>query len=64
MKYFVIVNLLAAIFLASAADKCPITDYNEVHVINKLPDPKLALHRASGDTELGYHDTTTNYDFN
>lgn len=58
--------LFAAIFLLKMAYaiRCPFTDKIEVHVINRLPNPNLLLHCASGDTELGFHNTTTNYDFN
>lgn len=57
--------LFATIFLKiEAIKRCRITDGYEVHVINRLPNPKLRLHCASGDDDLGYHNTTTNYDYN
>ncbi|KAG9148500.1 hypothetical protein Leryth_023615 [Lithospermum erythrorhizon] len=37
----------------------------EVHVINNLPpnSPKLRIHCASGDNDLGYHDLNVNGSF-
>ncbi|KAK4402398.1 S-protein11 [Sesamum angolense] len=43
---------------------CIATSEYEVHVFNRLPDPKLKLHCASKDDDLGYHEIVQNYDFN
>lgn len=67
MKYLLHSYTFSLLFFAliklCASKDCLITDNIEVHVINRLPTPKLKLHCASGDTELGYHYTETNYDY-
>ncbi|KAL8048880.1 hypothetical protein ABFX02_07G095900 [Erythranthe guttata] len=60
-------TLLACIFLTifptTITGLC-LTDKYRVHVVNRLPNPPMRLHCASGDNDLGYHSTPTNYDFN
>ncbi|PIN24462.1 hypothetical protein CDL12_02813 [Handroanthus impetiginosus] len=50
--------------MASTTFSCKIPIEYEVHVVNKLPSPRLELHYASGDDELGCHNIIQNYDFN
>ncbi|GER28945.1 plant self-incompatibility protein S1 family [Striga asiatica] len=58
-KVLVLLILFVYIFLTNGC----ITENYEVHLINKLPYPKLKFHCASGDTELGYHEVVPNFDF-
>ncbi|OIT04436.1 hypothetical protein A4A49_65234, partial [Nicotiana attenuata] len=50
----------------SIARKCIFSSKYVVHIINKLPSrsSKLEIHCASKDNDLGYHNLTTNQDFN
>ncbi|KAL7109697.1 hypothetical protein ACP275_06G191300 [Erythranthe tilingii] len=43
--------------------RCAVTDDIQVHVVNSLPFPELTLHCASKDNDLGYYNTTQNFDF-
>ncbi|CAN4120685.1 unnamed protein product [Withania somnifera] len=66
-------SLITIIFLLfitpldlSIAKHCVLSLKHRVHVINKLPSysPKLQIHCASKDNDLGCHNLTVNQDFN
>ncbi|GER28946.1 plant self-incompatibility protein S1 family [Striga asiatica] len=58
-KGLVLLVLFTYIFLTKGC----FTDEYEVHLINRLPYPRLKFHCASGDNELGYHKVVPNFDF-
>lgn len=61
VAYFI---LFATIFLRTGTAKhCGITERYDVQVMNRLPNPQLRLHCASGNDELGYHNIVTNDNF-
>ncbi|EYU39656.1 hypothetical protein ABFS82_06G184900 [Erythranthe guttata] len=64
MKNIITCLVLLANILSTVTSSCLFSDQYEVHVVNKMPLPKLKLHCASGDNDLGgNHFNTPNFDF-
>ncbi|EYU39662.1 hypothetical protein MIMGU_mgv1a023453mg, partial [Erythranthe guttata] len=43
---------------------CVLSKQYEVHVVNKMPLPRMKVHCASADNDLGYHYAEPDYDLN
>ncbi|EYU39655.1 hypothetical protein ABFS82_06G185000 [Erythranthe guttata] len=63
MKNIITCLILSVNIFITIASACFLTNEYEVHVVNKLPSPKLKLHCASKETDFGISDYGPNYDF-